>query len=169
MHSNHLKILSRTTASLQTRMISYFVGHGLLRGDVPGSSFVDVLRRARLCQADVVLCLLRLDSRQSFSLASRLVGRPVTYCPPVLALVRGPTPISKFAKLKSDRIVLSVVPPSTKDARSKRRLLVSPIYERIARIKVGMSVNQLMAHGVRQKDIRIALKRGYVKLSEVTT
>ena len=168
MHAKHSKILSRASLDIQTKMISYFVGHGLVRGDVPGASFVDVLRRAGLNQADVVLCLLRLDTRQSLALASRLVGRPVTYCPPMLAMARGPRPVGRRADLKDDRVVLNVVPPSVKDSRSSRRLLSAPIYERLSAIKVGMRVSQLYARGVRQKDIRIALRRGYVTLSEVT-
>ena len=153
--------LTRAGGHLRVDLTRYMVENGLVQGDVPGSSFYDVLERANLMQADVVLAALRINTDASLRLAERLVGKRITRCPPCLRGGRRPTAAKPTG---DDRIVVKVRRPSAKE-RGRRRLLGSPLYDRLARVRVGMSVSQLVGRGLRRRDMRIALRRGYVELS----
>lgn len=157
-------VIVRVDATLRRDITRYMVERGLMRGDVPGDSFYDCLERARLMQADVVLAALRLNSRRSLRLAERLVGRPITVCPPMLAMCKIPRMPKSQRRVGDERLVLRTRKPKRSDARSKRRLLDSPVYQRIALIQEGMSVGACLARGVRRKDFRIAIRRGYVEV-----
>jgi len=142
------------------------VERGLVPGDVPGADFYDVLQQARLCQADLVLCCLRLDTDPSLRLAERLVGKPILRCPPMLIRWRGGSKLAvRQAKLSGDdRIVTRVRRPQAKE-KGRRRLLGAAMYDRLARARAGMSVACLLGRGLRRKDIRVGLRRGYLELS----
>lgn len=153
--------LCRVQSNLRAQVTSYMVEHGLVRGDVPGDSFYEVLVQARLMQADLVLCALRLNTDQSLRLAEKLVGKRITRCPPCLRSGRSPS-IGATKPSGDDRIVTAVSDPRIV---SKRRILPrSPMYDRIARARVGMSVASLIGRGLRRRDLRIATKRGYIVL-----
>jgi hypothetical protein len=154
--------LTRVRSDLRADMLRYLVERGLVPGDVPGDSFYDVLERARLCQADAVLCCLRLNTDRSLRLAERLVGKPILRCPPML--MRWQTPVRATRLGGDDRIVTRVRRPQAKE-RGRRRLLGAAMYDRLARARVGMSVTCLLGRGLRRKDLRIATKRGYLELS----
>lgn len=153
--------LSRVRLGLRQSMLTYFVETGLVPGDVPGANFYDCLERARLCQADVVLCALRINTSASLRLAEVLIGKRIVHCPPALGRYSPPAPRQPTG---DDRWVTRVRQP---DARQwgRRRLLCCPMYDRVARARVGMSVSHLLSRGLRRRDIRIALRRGYLELS----
>ena len=160
-HEKTVRAIEKTT---RVQMISYFVSYGLLPGDVPGVSFFDTLQRARLCQADLVLCLLRLNTPRALRHAAKLVGRPITHCPPCLRQL-GRRPRAVAAQLPDDRVVIRVRPPAPVE-RGKRRLLCSPMYDRLAKARVGATVAQLVARGITRRDLRIATRRGYLEIGE---
>lgn len=154
--------LSHVRVELQTRMIEYFVGEGLVHGDVPGETFYDVLEEAGLCQADVVLCALRVNSASSLRLAESLVGKKILRCPPCLGRWRDPR---RLRKQGDDRTVTVVRQPRRDERIGVRRLYSADLYERIGRARVGMSVRSLLGRGLKRRDIRIALHRQYMELS----
>lgn len=163
MQERYRETLLRARKGLQSEMLVYFVERGLVGGDVPGYSFYDVLERAGLCQADAVLCCLRLNTDRSLGLAEKLVGKRITRCPSAL---RGWhwKPHDTQKKEGDERTVTTVRRPEARE-KGRRRLLRSPLYDRLSRARVGMSVSALVARGLRRRDLRIALRRGYLELS----
>jgi hypothetical protein len=164
MQENYRRFLARVDRRLRAEMTRYFVECGMVPGDVPGDNLFDVMSRAGLCQADVVLCLLRINSRAALRLAERLVGRCITHCPPCLALFRGPLrapPRRSVVSTPDDRRVAAVSAPVSVDQRGRRRLLGSPMYARMAQVRPGMTLAQAVSRGLTRRDIRIAVKRGY--------
>lgn len=120
--------------------------------------------QARLCQADVVLCLLRLNTRRSLRAAELLVGRPITHCPPMLALRWQPPRLAAERQRSGDeRRVVRVRKPKARE-RGRRRLLTCGMYERIALVTVGMTIRHAVLRGVRRRDLRVAVRRGYLVL-----
>jgi hypothetical protein len=168
MQENYRRFLARVDRRLRAEMTRYFVECGMVPGDVPGDDLFDVVRRAGLCQADVVLCLLRINSRAALRLAERLVGRCITHCPPCLALFRGPLRVAprRCAASPDDRRVVATSAPAAVDKRGRRRLLGSPMYARMARVRPGMTLSQVVSRGLTRRDIRIAVKRGYFVMEE---
>ena len=161
MLERYRETLARARGRLRVEIVRYMVEQGLVEGDVPGSSFYDVLEGAGLMQADVVLAALRINTHSSLRLAEALVGKRILRCPPCL---RGYKQAARAKREGDDRVVTRVRRPSAKE-RGRRRLLGSPLYDRIARAKVGMSVSHLIGRGLRRRDVRIAVRRGYVELS----
>lgn len=107
--------------------------------------------------ADVVLCLLiRADEPLFRRAAEALVGRRVLRCPPCL---RGLAP--GFHQ--------------TEDAPPEDQRRVTWISEHPGRIggaryrhaifRVGMTIEQFMVRGGQRRDVRIALRRGLIRLS----
>lgn len=162
MLERYRSAISAVRPDLRLRMISYFVERGLLPGNVPGDGFYDCLERAKLCQADVVLCSLRLNTTASLRLAERLVGKRIVHCPPCLGGYLKPR---KRKATGGDRWVTRVREPEPRTRSGRRALLSAPMYARIARARVGMTLANLMGRGIRRKDLRVALRRGYLELS----
>lgn len=162
MLKRYEKILRGIKGRLEIEMLRYFVERGLLPGDAGCSRLCDALLASRLMQADVVLCALRLNTSASLRLAEHLVGRPITRCPSML--MRWTTPIKHSRREGDDRRVTHVRRPEAVQ-RGRRRLLRCSLYDRIARARVGMDVHTLLARGLRRRDIRIALKRGYLRIA----
>lgn len=162
MLEKYEKILRGITGRLEIEMLRYFVERGLLPGDAGFSSLRDALLASRLMQADVVLCALRLNTSASLRLAERLVGRPITRCPPML--MRWTSPVKHSRREGDDRRVTRVRRPEAAE-KGRRRLLGCSLYDRISRARVGMDVHTLLARGLRRRDIRIALRRGYLRIA----
>jgi len=162
MLERYRHVISRVRPGLQIEMLRYFVERGLVPGDAPGHSFYDVLRRARLMQADVVLCALRINSTSSLALAERLVGKRIHVCPPML--IRWTSPVKASRREGDDRVVTHVRRPRPTE-QGRTRLLSASMYDRMARAQKGMTVSTLLARGLRRRDIRIAVKRGYLKIA----
>ncbi len=114
-----------------------------------------LLRRAGLGQADLVLCLLRLGELRW---AEILVGKPIVYGPSFR------TVLSQTGK-KNQRV-----------DRSPRVVFVQPhnprktctrAHDRFEHFRVGRTEQQLRVRGVTRKDIRKALKWGWIRMEEV--
>jgi hypothetical protein len=163
MQERYRGVLCRVRKNLQREMLTYFVERGLVEGDVPGESFWDTLEIAGLCQADAVLCCLRLNTDSSLRLAEKLIGKRITRCPPALSGWRW-RPHETQRREGDERIVRSVRQPQAREM-GRRRLLSSPLYDRLSRARPGMSVAALVSRGLRRRDLRIALRRGYLELS----
>jgi hypothetical protein len=116
-----------------------------------------LLLKCGLSQADIVLALLRLNTRNALRVAILLVGRPITICPP--CRIR-PLPLQPTRpRSGDDRLVVRV-----SSHRGSSCVLSANLYNRLSVAKVGMSVQQLMARGVRRRDLLIATHRGYIEL-----
>jgi len=114
-------------------------------------------------QADLVLCLLRVNTREALRSAEKLVGKKITRCPPCLQRYRA-VPLRDLRLRPHDtsadeRRVLSVVGEPT--LRSGRK----PWLRRWHLFQVGLSVSQLLRRGVTRRDLRLVTKRGWVRLS----
>lgn len=113
-------------------------------------------------QADLVLTLLRMSTRPARRAVESLIGHRIVVCPPALA--RAPAPVNPDRpRLRDDRRVTEVYAFETP---GRRRLTSTPIYQRLALIRAGLSLTELYSRGLRQKDVRIALRRGWIRLEE---
>lgn len=126
-------------------------------------SLFDFLRDWHVGQCDVVLGLLRLGTPRSLRCAAAVMGRRITHCPPSLAQVRGPRPPAPRLATGDDRRVTWRMRHYEK-LNGRKILPGTPIYARLERIRVGLSVRQLLARGLRRKDLRIASKRKWIRL-----
>lgn len=103
-------------------------------------------------QADLVLCLLRVDTTQSLAAASRLVGRPITYCPPVLVRRLPPSALRTGDMRRVTRV------------SGNPRVAKTDAHRRFAEIRPGRTIAQLISRGVTRRDIREALRRKWMRL-----
>jgi len=127
---------------------------------IHGESFFNLLHRHGFSQADLVLCLLHLNTPQAIRGAELIVGRPVTHCPSSLLLTwRWKRTALRQHRQGDDRLVLAVYEPDT-----ERCLPNGGLRRRLEVVHAGMSVGQLLARGVRRRDVRFAVKRGFVEL-----
>lgn len=149
--------LSLLTREQEYVVVRYLQARGLLRGRV--SALHAACVRARLCQADVVLALLRLDL---LDVVERLCH--ITHCPSLLARARSPRTVITGPRRGDDRIVSRVRQPQEQE-RGRRRLLGCRMYQRLAQARPGMTVETLLARGITRKDLRIALRRGYLEVA----
>lgn len=113
------------------------------------------LRRRGLGQADLVVCLLRLNSRYSVHFAERLIGKPITRAPACLLRYRtngGPPRV-----LRQPRVVW-VAPTNPCQRQTDLRL-------RFDHFQPGRTMEQLLVRGLSRRDIRTAVRRGWVQMS----
>lgn len=162
MLERYREVLNSVRRPLRSEIVRYMVEQGLVPGHAPGRGFYDALERAGVAQADLVLCALRLNTDASLRLAERLMGKPILRCPPML--MRWTSPVKATVRQGDDRRVIAVSKPRARDG-GRRRILCADLYSRIGRARVGMTVSGLIGRGLRRRDIRIALKRGYLELS----
>ena len=148
-HREHLARLDVVTV-VQTRTYFHLNRH---------LDLFDTLRKCGYCQADLVLCLLRLNTRNSLAVAELLVGRPITRCPSSLYFRRSPLPPAARPRRGDDRLVTRL-----SSERSSSCVLSAGLYDRLSVARVGMSVLQLVSRGVRRRDLLIATRRGYLQL-----
>lgn len=155
MLERHRETVESADVVTVVRVSRYF---GLRRA--PGGSLHDALNQRGLSQADLVLCLLRLNAPAALRLAERLVGRPITRCPSSLLLGwRWLRAERRNRRAGDDRLVTIVYVPDPE--------LVLPgggLARRLSEVRAGMSVAQLVARGLRRRDIRLAVRRGVFEL-----
>lgn len=123
-------------------------------------SLFDVLHAAGLGQADLVIALSRQNSVDADACAERLIGHPIVRLPPqrrgyVRPLVR--------ERVGDDRLVTYFQIGST-TASGGAILPGSPMYDRLSVVRPGMSVLGLLSRGVTRRDVRIASRRGWLRL-----
>jgi hypothetical protein len=123
-----------------------------------GGSLFDAAALGGLCQADLVLCLLHLGHVTS---AEHLVGRRVRRGDP--AQHRGLPP----PRLGPDDRRVQVLRRPTAGEDGRKRQLATAIYVRMdLLLRDGQPLRAALARGVRRKDVRLALDRGYMTLVE---
>jgi hypothetical protein len=116
----------------------------------------NLLEREGYDQADLVLCLLRLNTPQSLKHAERLVGRKITHCPPALRWKA--LPVNVPDRVGDDRRVTYVEKnPRLKSGRTSW-------LRRYHLFNVGLTVAQLMKRGITRYDLSVVLKRGWLRL-----
>jgi hypothetical protein len=108
-------------------------------------------------QADLVLCLLRVNTKLSLRHAERIVGRRIKHCPPALQGFR-PIPLRSRDSDVDRRPVLRVV--AVPQLPSGRR----PWLRHWHLFKVGLTVDQLRRRGVTSRDLRLVQRRKWVTL-----
>lgn len=135
---------------LKSRIRLYF---GLRRGTLSYT-----LREKGLGHADLVLCLLRLNSPASIHFAELLVGKPIVYGPSFRLSWPSNGKPSVFAD-RTPRVVYVV--------DENPRLNKTKAKARFDHFRVGRTLAQLIARGVTRRDIRKAERRGWVKFQEI--
>lgn len=103
-----------------------------------------------LCQADIVLALLRMDLIRD---AERLAGFPITRCPPCLRSTSLPVTRSEIAPAP---VIRAVVP--------NPRATNTEAHARFCEFRVGRTIEQCHARGVRRRDVRLALRMNWITL-----
>ena len=145
MREEHLRVV--LTFNCETQLyLSHYFGMGFNLETLAG-----------LCQADIVLALLRGPERFHPCIES-LVGRPVQRLPGV-QIRPLPTTVTPEVPAADRRRVLSVAP--------NPRLPTTPSFQRFREFRVGRTVAQLLRRGVTRKDIREALEHSWVTLEDV--
>jgi hypothetical protein len=158
--------IRRLPRGVQASVLAYFVARGLLPPSPPGRDLPHVLQLGGLCLADLVLCLLRLEQ---LAAVERLLGRPIHRCPPCVQRARAPLPARRCAALQrhpDDRVIVVLAQPQARRPDGRRALLGTPLYQRLAQLRSGITVRAALATGARREDFRIAQRRGYVELRE---
>lgn len=153
----HVEILDGASRSVQLELRK--------RLRLGAGDLIRALRRSGCVPADLILCLVQIDTSTSLRLASRMIGKPITVCPPSLRR-EPPAKLEIVRKSGDDRSVTAVRRPRPGDTtlRGGRVLLGSRMYERLAVVRPGMTVRQMLARGVRRRDIRLGVSRGLLIL-----
>lgn len=117
-----------------------------------------------LGQADLVLCLLRLRDRHHLRMINvyvhLLVGRPILIGEPcLLRYATNGRPTATRSPLAEDRRVIYVQPDNPRQPSTEA-------HGRWREFKVGRSISQLRIRGVTKRDLRRAVRRGWVRLEE---
>jgi len=147
----HRRVLSRVNDELRELILRYFKLPRLR------ANLADVLSSVGLYQADLVLCLLRINTRCALRLAERLVGRRITVCPPCL---RGRAKILKTRRfITNERRVTWV-------GRNKF-LEGTGRHQRFSMLRPGMLESEFVARGGLRRDLRAALQIGIVRVRRV--
>jgi hypothetical protein len=108
-------------------------------------------------QADLVLCLLRVNTPKALSHAEDLIGHRIKLFPP--AYKWRPLPVNVPDRTGDSRKVLHVV--AEPRLRTGRRSWLRHYHL----FRVGLSVAQLVRRGITANDLRLVTKRGWVELS----
>lgn len=101
-----------------------------------------------LLTVDLVLALLRGGYLPE---AEALAGVPIQYGRPAIAR---PLPVEEPTKGPDDRIIRSVAP--------NPRLPTTPAFQRYKAFRPGRTIAQCLSRGVTRRDLREALRAGWV-------
>lgn len=119
-----------------------------------------------LGQADLVLCLLRIrDAHRSLRTAieehiTALIGRAIHACPPCLQLYnQRPVNPQDATRTADDRRVTHVT-------LANPRQEGTDAYMRWHEFRVGRTIGQLVTRGITKRDIRRAVRNGWIKMEE---
>jgi len=109
-------------------------------------------------QADLVLCLLQINTPRTVQHAEMLIGHPIEHCPPAFKWKPLPQSILDRRIIDERRVVSVQQDPRHKSGR--------PTWlRRYHLFKIGLSVAQLLRRGVTANDLRLVTKRGWVQLA----
>lgn len=127
-------------------------------------ALMPALLSARLGQADLVLCLLRLrDRHRAVAVAAELhiaalVGHAITSCPSCLLAYRTGPP--RVVRSRDERRIISVAPDNPRQPGTEAHM-------RWCEYRVGRTLGQLYVRGVSKRDVRRAITNGWVKVEEI--
>lgn len=158
MLRKHAAVIGRINndPQIKSKILQYF---GIVRSP---EYLTPVLYQRGLGQADLVLCLLRIGGARARVYVEQLIGHSITIGPPCLLLYRtNGKPRPAHQRAADDRKVIFVVPGNPRVSNTGAAL-------RWNEVKLGKTVSQLRSRGVWKRDIRIALKRGWIKLEDTT-
>jgi hypothetical protein len=115
-----------------------------------------------LGQADLVLCLLRTDHFMAREFVAMLIGHPITICTPCLLHYRtnGGAPSIRHPTSALDRRIIFVCPMNPRQPKTEAHL-------RWQDFKPGRTPRQVMTRGSTKRDVRRALRMGWIRLEEV--
>lgn len=127
-------------------------------------ALMPALLTAKLGQADLVLCLLRLRDAHAHrnlrasieSYITMLVGHPICV---------GPGCLLRY-KTSAPRAVLDRSPRITFVATDNPRQPNTEAFLRWPEYRVGRTTAQLRSRGIKPKDIRLARRNGWIRLEE---
>lgn len=106
-------------------------------------------------QVDVVLALMRAESRPHLECAEWLIGHRIIRCPPCLR-PSAPLEIGDVTRIGDMRRVISVTPNPRHPATGA--------HYRFAIFRPGMSVEQFIVRGGTRRDVRSAVANGWIQL-----
>lgn len=132
-----------------------------------GRSLMSCLVERKLGQADLVLCLLHLRDRSrapsrllNFYI-ERLVGRSISVGPSCTLLWRhnSQSPVVTRPPSGYERKITFVV-----DHNPRQR--GTDAHERWSCVRPGRTLAQLLVRGFRRRDVRVALRRGWIRVDD---
>lgn len=123
------------------------------------------LRSRGYFTADVVLTLLAIGTADARAGAQAIIGKPIEVCRPGPHYRETVSVIDQIASLPE------TVPPADRrkvlSVERNPRLPTTDSFQRYKHFRPGRTVAQLIGLGVTRKDLREALREGWVTLSEV--
>lgn len=123
--------------------------------DLPARArLVPSLSSSSLCQADLVLALLRFGTPASRVVAERLVGRPITVCPSCLR--RRLSSLTAASSSSSPAITYVLRDPPLRNS--------TRLQSCYSEFRVGRTRQQLISRGVSRGDIRRCIRRGWIRM-----
>lgn len=119
---------------------------------LPSIPLALALRRRRLGQADLVLCLLKIGTRRARQFVERLIGKPIRVSRPAELHYRSNGAQPRIAR----------VPRITSVVRENPCRRSTRFWSSFWEFRVGRTVAQLLARGVRRRELRLAVRRGWI-------
>jgi hypothetical protein len=151
MMERHRDVVTRVCQSDGTR--EAILEHFGLRASLRTGQVFDELQRWGASQADVVLMLVRGGRSED---ASILVGRVVPrVCPPCLA-GRGEVRRLEEEDEMLGRVIVWIEPECPRSAATAR--------QRWSALRVGRTVGSALQRGFTRRDLRLATRRGWIRL-----
>lgn len=149
MLRRHLTAIAAVTKTpaLEYRVRRYFaLGSGHL---------IHEMSRARLSQADVVLCLVRMGTPRARRIAESLIGRPITVAPACRLTWSQNTQRPNVGR----QPVITHVEDNILLRRGTR------LHRLLPELKCGRTLQQLQVRGVTRGDVRRAMRQGIIRVS----
>lgn len=156
--NRHYKTVARLAAnhSLKYLVRDYF-------GLPVATALMPAMLDKGLGQADLVLCLLRIrDAHKTMRHAveehiTSLIGQAIQACPSCLLHYNPP---SKITRSPDDRRLVHVTPVNPRQEGTDAHM-------RWCEYRVGRTIGQLIIRGVTKRDIRRAVRNGWIRVEEM--
>ncbi len=122
-------------------------------------ALMPAILKKRINHADLVLCLLHLrDTHRAVTTPceqhiATLMGHPITTGQPCLQRLN----TTAATRTPDDRRIISITKSNPRQPNTKP-------YFQWREYRVGRSIKQLMVRGITRRDLRTAVKRGWVTL-----
>lgn len=157
MQPHHARRVAQLPRDAHDYLLHYFCGRASRVGERDWSPAVS-LAEVGAGQADCVLALLYAGDAQFDEYAEYLVGQPIARCPPSRRLLAPFRWTEAPDERSPDRRRCTFVM-----GKNPRRGSTQA-YARFKMWRVGMTVQQYMVRGGTQRDVRLALHQGWIRL-----